>query len=452
MEIQHHGLVLRPQKKHQWVMGSQKATRKLGADAGEINRSGDWRKWAPTPEEQKRYGFETQACVSFAILKALITLAKFKGYEIPHNLSERYTANVTDTTLQGNDPWKVAELTATRFGLLAEDLLPWSDSIRDWMGFYSPTPMDELLVAQAQKILRKYEIEPEWVIPPRNNFSPKEKAERIRAALKRGTVVASVRAWEKKGSRYTKDVGASDTHLVMIQRNEEVHDQYEPFIKKLEPEYDHEAAIVFFMRPNPTGIAPFERSPFQQAIAKLISALKSLFPLIRQVPQETRFDVPVEPLPEAPKPPVVVPVEPQAPTLSWEVPKEAYKLTRIMCDELGLTVEQKNIVCACIYQESRFRNHLANGQPTKGVNRNAAGKITSTDWGIAQVNDTPGWHIGPGLRYPSIEYVLAHPEEPVRWMVQTMKKTGRLQPWSSYTGGAYKQWLINTSPMWRLKS
>lgn len=149
------------------------------------------------------------------------------------------------------------------------------------------------------------------------------------------------------------------------------------------------------------------------------------------------FYMPPEETPEPVAPPEP---EPAPKPLRWSTPQEAYHSTRVICDEIGLTLEQKNIVCACIYQESQFKN-------------NAVGKNkTSTDWGLVQVNDTPGWHIGPGLRFKSVQDVLDNPEKAVRWMVQTMKDTGKLQPWASYTSSAYQQWLSTGSPMWKLKT
>lgn len=154
---------------------------------------------------------------------------------------------------------------------------------------------------------------------------------------------------------------------------------------------------------------------------------------------ETRSEDPVERR-ETPSP---------EPVLSWEKPREAYELTRMLCDEFGLTVEQKNIVCACIYQESRFYNRRSDGSPIINENKKD-GVVWSTDYGIVQVNDY--WHIGPGKTFPSVEYVMDNPGLMVRWLVKTMAATGRLQPWSSYTTGAYKVWLRPESPMWNLKS
>jgi len=158
-------------------------------------------------------------------------------------------------------------------------------------------------------------------------------------------------------------------------------------------------------------------------------------PVLEENPQieEVPTPAPIEPVK-----PVYEPVEP--PKLDFSTPKAAYHSTRVICDEVGLTLKQKNILCACVFQESRFDNRAV------GKNKN------STDWGLVQVNDTKGWHIGPGLRFPSVQYVLDHPGECVRWMAQVYKTTGALTPWASFTSGAFRQWLGINSPMWNLKS
>jgi hypothetical protein len=140
--------------------------------------------------------------------------------------------------------------------------------------------------------------------------------------------------------------------------------------------------------------------------------------------------------------------EPEA--LSFETPKLAFHAVRVICDELGLSLVQKNTLCACVYQESAFMNYRAPGVPMTNPNKDKTGKVWSTDYGICQVNDY--FHIGPGKDFPSVAYVLANPEKVVRWMAGIMKRTGGLAPWASYSSGAYHQWLSPVSPMWQLKS
>lgn len=133
----------------------------------------------------------------------------------------------------------------------------------------------------------------------------------------------------------------------------------------------------------------------------------------------------------------------------WDTPKHAYHSVRVMCDEAGLDVNQKNTICACIYQESEFYNILPDGTPVRNDNFNRDGSISSTDWGIAQINEY--WHIKKFPDFPSVQYVLDHPEEAVAYMIK-MFKSNQLSLWSSYKSGAYRKWLAIDSPMWRLRA
>lgn len=139
----------------------------------------------------------------------------------------------------------------------------------------------------------------------------------------------------------------------------------------------------------------------------------------------------IPPPPAPPQPIVVPPVAPQSPYL-WDTQADARHSVRVICDEEGLSLNDKEIITACIMQESHFYNTAINH------NRDAQGNVLSTDWGIVQVNDH--YHIGPGKDFPSVEYVLAYPDKCVRWMC-TLFKQGKLGLWVSYSSGAYKQWL-----------
>lgn len=137
--------------------------------------------------------------------------------------------------------------------------------------------------------------------------------------------------------------------------------------------------------------------------------------------QRDALSMPTEP----PKMPVA------ASTLLFDTYEHSLHSVRVICDEMGLNWNEKAIICACIYQESRFNNKA------KGENKKN-GVVTSTDWGIVQVNDF--WNIGKGKYWSSVRQVLDNPEKAVRWMI-TCYKQGKLNLWSSYKFGAYKQWL-----------
>lgn len=118
----------------------------------------------------------------------------------------------------------------------------------------------------------------------------------------------------------------------------------------------------------------------------------------------------------------------------WDTPEKAEHSVRVMCDDEGLSASSKDILQACIRQESRFDNSAI------GRNTNKRGFVTSIDWGICQINDTPGWHIGPGLAFESVADVVNNPEKAVRYMIH-MYKAGKINLWTSYSSGAYKQYL-----------
>jgi hypothetical protein len=120
----------------------------------------------------------------------------------------------------------------------------------------------------------------------------------------------------------------------------------------------------------------------------------------------------------------------------WDTPEHSRYNVRKICDEMGLSAAEKNLICACIFQESGFLNTAV------CHNKNSKGEVISSDHGIVQINTR--WHIGEGKTFPSVEYVVNNPEIMVRWMISMYKK-GLLRLWVSYTSGAYKRWLVQES-------
>jgi hypothetical protein len=97
---------------------------------------------------------------------------------------------------------------------------------------------------------------------------------------------------------------------------------------------------------------------------------------------------------------------------------------------MGLSVKDNDILCAVIQCESGFNAEC--------IHRNYSdGRLTSTDWGICQINDY--FHIGKGKDFPTIRYVLENPETCVRWMVKQWKRgeAGK-RMWICYSKKLYK--------------
>ena len=137
------------------------------------------------------------------------------------------------------------------------------------------------------------------------------------------------------------------------------------------------------------------------------------------------------------------PVNPDSVMYPWDTQQHCYHNVRVLCDLSGLTLAQKDVICACIYHESRFENSA------KFENKDGNGKVWSTDWGICQINDY--WHVTRYPDFPSVAYILANPAKAVQFMIDAYKR-GALGEWVSYSSGAYKQWLAPNSPMWGLAS
>lgn len=124
--------------------------------------------------------------------------------------------------------------------------------------------------------------------------------------------------------------------------------------------------------------------------------------------------------------PVVESLVPEAPVgYLWDTPTAAKHSVRVICDESGLSVADKNDLCATVGAESGW-NPKAVGKPNSNGTR---------DWGICQIND--GLWIGTGKEFISTDYVCDHPEVCIRWMCKQWK-AGHRNWWMGYKSGAYK--------------
>jgi len=130
-------------------------------------------------------------------------------------------------------------------------------------------------------------------------------------------------------------------------------------------------------------------------------------------------------------------VNPDALGAPWSDTVIAHHNVRALCDLEALSYDQKEVLTACVYVESAFRINATHQNTV--IEADGTRKVTSTDFGIVQVNDY--YHIGAGKDFPSTDYVLANPEICVRWMARYYKTHGNLNAWCSYTSGAYKRWL-----------
>jgi hypothetical protein len=109
---------------------------------------------------------------------------------------------------------------------------------------------------------------------------------------------------------------------------------------------------------------------------------------------------------------------------------------RVLCDLKKLPLHRKNIITACVEQESDFDPGVEGRPNTNGT----------IDYGICQFNNgelhgVPLW-IGQGAAFSSIEEVKANPEKCVNLMIDEFE-AGHANWWMSYKFGEYLKFMPN---------
>ncbi len=188
-------------------------------------------------------------------------------------------------------------------------------------------------------------------------------------------------------------------------------------------------------------------TPLETLGAILLTAFGIAVALFRRyympsMPSTDHLDTfPPEPYIPSSVPPIMAPTETKTPpvtnktesNLLWDTKEHVRHSVRVICDEEGLDLEQKDTMCATIGAESI-------GYNIKAINKNYIIKngikiLASTDFGLCQWNDY--WH-GKEI---SPEDALNNPEKAVRLMCQYWKR-GQRDLWIAYKNGSYKQYLV----------
>lgn len=214
--------------------------------------SADWEPLAPVGEMQRRNGVETNSCTVQGTENAVEMLDRLEGVESDY--SDRYVANYAKqkgylNPAVGASPHDIAEVVRKMSGQVNESDAPWAD---DFYGLDTSKLTDI-----AATWYKKRKLAHKWVFL---DGTPQEKREKIKDALTKGPVCASVYAWTSDGECYIKPPGARDNHWVTIlsannDKPYRVLDSYPEsegdFIKDLDPFYDFSVAKVYFYRPLP---------------------------------------------------------------------------------------------------------------------------------------------------------------------------------------------------------
>lgn len=134
--------------------------------------------------------------------------------------------------------------------------------------------------------------------------------------------------------------------------------------------------------------------------------------------------------PVTPPLPVTPPIMPTTPVhgLLWNTVQNIRHSVRVICDEEGLSLEQKNTLCATIQAESGFNLHAEH------FNYDEHGKLLSVDRGLCQWNNY--FH---GKEISAVE-AEENPEKAVRLMCKYWK-AGLRNYWIAYKNKSYQRYL-----------
>lgn len=377
-----------------------------------LQPNSEWSDSLPETEEQRKK-FETYNCTSFNTLNAIEMLV-FKQFGVKVNYSDRWVGIISGTSAKkgGNDPHTVCEA-IRKNGLIPEEMLPYSDDLKNVDEYYSFKGANEDACREAgEEWLRQYSFKHEWVFDKSQPLD--EKLNNMKVALKYSPLALSVYAWEEENGVYIS--GGSENHWTskFAQPSfSKIFDSYSPFIKNVSQNFGYCKRFSI------------ERNVTKENVGGFIEVLKLMLQWLGLL--QTPTVAPIAP-PSPVQPPITPIVEPMQPKYVWDTPVMARHSLRVICDEEGLSTGQKNILCATVGAESGWKPSAV-GKPNKNNTR---------DWGICQIND--GIWIGQGKTFPTTDYVLENPEVCVRWMCK-MWKQGHQNWWSAYNNGSFTKYL-----------
>lgn len=378
-----------------------------------LQPDGQWDTYLPTYEPQYGGGWDTDGCTVWGTQNALETLVrKLCGRE--DNYSERFTYILAGIRPPGGDPHTVAE-TVRKNGLIPQTELPMTQNFNE---FITPDPMLVEYLAKGKIWLNAFVFGHDWVYT--KEPAKVDRIALIKEALTYSPVALSVTAWYQEGDVYV-DRGQPNCHWCECygwnDKGWKIFDSYDQSMKI----YSFDSSIEFAKR---YSLVIKNKEEQISKIKQLLTWLFMLLGFIEKHPDAKATDEVTSAAVEPVQPAIV----PPATKYDWDTPILARHSTRVICDEESLTLEQKNTLCATVGAESGWKPNAIGKPNTNG----------SRDWGIVQVNDKL-W-VGEGKAFPTTAYVLANPEECVRWMC-TQWKAGHRNWWMGYTSNNYKAYL-----------
>jgi len=170
------GVIIKKPEKTDWKAGAE-----TGITYVEVQTDGQWDFYLPTGERQKNIYFDFYACVSFSALNVIETIMnrmtekneistsnldwlKENGYYDANgklNFSDRFTAKMSGTTINGNSLAAVADCIRNK-GVIPESEWSVSEDLTNWDKYYSEIP--EELKTKGLEFVKRFDIKYEWIL------------------------------------------------------------------------------------------------------------------------------------------------------------------------------------------------------------------------------------------------------------------------------------------------
>ncbi len=362
--------------------------------------------------------------------KVWLEINGYVGDDKRVTFSDRWVAIGSNTTRTGNS--LRGPIDFLRKGLIPKKMLPKEETM-DWSAYHDPSKITQAMRNLADEFAKRFTINFEAVAQV--HFSE---------VLKDDFLGVAGFAWATPIDGVYPPSDNQMNHAFLLYKNPkwQAFDNYleapDDYTKNLSPFYKfYETAYRVYLASE--QVPTDEKKSVLSLYAELVKLLEKIRDLWAQVPPP---QIPPPVIPPIINPPITpLPM----PTYKWDTLANSRHSVRLICDEMlplkrtvlinGKYYLPKDVITAVIQGESGFNNKA------KCLNKNAQGVVTSTDWGICQINDK--YHVGAGKRWSSVAQIVNNPDKAVKWMIQ-MYNQGLLKLWVAYSSGAYKKFLPQT--------
>jgi len=212
---------------------------RIGAVEPVLEEDQDWGEWDFISDVQIK-GFDTLNCTGFNTAQS-VSKTIWRKFGIKFKPSPRWIGIIagTDPKKGGNDPHTVCEA-IRKYGLVSDEMLPWSDDIKTVEEYYSFKGADEKECrAEAKNWKNQYDFKHDWVFKPNEDMAVKK--QKIKETLKYSPQGVAVYAWAQNDKGEYIRLG-KDTHWTEIRavrgNREVIDDSYKPFEKELVEDFD----------------------------------------------------------------------------------------------------------------------------------------------------------------------------------------------------------------------